>query len=218
MCLWVIVPVKPFNRAKSRLAPVLSPTERERFAERMFRHTLEVIAQVPKVSGTLVVSRDTKVLAIARDCGAKTIQESGTPELNAALTRASEVISAWGCNSSLVMPADLPLIAPEDIMQIIELGRDYPSIVIATDPAQNGTNVLYMRPPGVIPYTYGEGSYVRHIEAARKEGVAVHVYESERLMLDIDVPEDLTRYTVLAERMGMQPLHLTPQDELTEMN
>jgi len=54
----------------------------------MFRHSLEVMTSVKQIAGVLVVSRDTKALAIAHDYHVKTVLESGAPELNAALLRA----------------------------------------------------------------------------------------------------------------------------------
>ena len=57
MSVWTIVPVKPLKRAKSRLAEVLSPAERMELAEKLLRHTLATVQQVPEITGTLVISR-----------------------------------------------------------------------------------------------------------------------------------------------------------------
>lgn len=194
MSVWAIIPVKPFIRAKSRLADVLSPEERQQLAETMLRHVIGVVRDVPAVTGTLVISRDPKALAIARDCGAQTVQESGTPELNAALARATSVIASWGGGAVLVLPADLPFIAPDDVVQMVELGTESKTVVIATDRNEDGTNAMLVRPPGLIPYAYGTGSYRRHVMSAHFAGAVLKVYESERLMVDIDTPEDLAYY------------------------
>ena len=108
--IWVIIPVKPLRLAKSRLAKVLTPEEREIFSETMLRHILEVVQSVPQITGTLVISRDNHALTLAREYGAKTVQESGTPELNDALLRATSIIASWRSEALLVLPADLPLI------------------------------------------------------------------------------------------------------------
>lgn len=194
MSIWAIIPVKPLTRAKSRLAEVLSPHEREQLAETLFRRVVTVVKSVPAIAGTLVISRDTRVLSIARDLGVNTVQESGTPELNNALMRATQVVKGWRGEAVLVLPADLPLVAAEDITAIIALGREDQSVVIATDFNEDGTNALLIRPPGLIPYAYGSGSYSRHIQLARDVGADVTVYRSERLALDIDTPADLEAY------------------------
>lgn len=194
MSVWAIIPVKPLVRAKSRLQSVLNVEERQQLAERLLRHVIQVVKQTPGLTGALVISRDTRALALARDAGAHTVQESGAPELNSALMRATQVIAGWRGGAVLILPADLPLIAPEDIAHILELGEANNTVVIATDEREDGTNALFIRPPGLIPYAYGPGSYARHIQLAQERGATVHVVRSERLMLDIDVPADLERY------------------------
>lgn len=201
MGIWAIIPVKPLNRAKSRLAQVLSPQEREQLAELMLRHVLGVVRNVPQIMGTLVISRDSRALAIAREFGARTVQESGAPELNNALMRATQVVARWKSEAVLILPADLPLIAEEDITAIIDLGHYNQTIVISTDQNEDGTNALFIRPPGVIDYAYGTGSFHRHTEMAKEAGADVKVYRSPRLLLDIDLPSDLEAYRELA-KMG----------------
>jgi len=191
MTIWTIIPVKPLRLAKSRLAEVLTPEQRQRFAEVMLRHVLQVVNSVPSVSGTLVISRDNRALALARDFGAKTVQESGSPELNAALMRATQIVASWRAESVLILPADLPLIEPQDVAQIVHLGDEMPSVVISTDRNHDGTNALLVRPPGLFDYSYGTGSYERHILRARAAGASIQTYDSARLAHDIDLPEDI---------------------------
>jgi 2-phospho-L-lactate/phosphoenolpyruvate guanylyltransferase len=205
MGVWAIIPVKPLNRAKSRLSQVLTPEQRYQLAETMLRHVLGVIQSVPQVLGTLVISRDNKALAIAREYGARTVQESGAPELNTALMRATQVVARWKGSAVLILPADLPLLSGEDIVSMIHLsGRSSPSVVLATDQHEDGTNAMFVRPPGLIEYAYGTGSYARHKQFAQDAGADIHVYHSERLLLDIDVPADLQSYNELIQTGGIQ--------------
>lgn len=203
MTLWTIIPVKPLRLAKSRLATVLTPEQRQRFAETMLRHVLAVVREVPQISGTLVISRDNRALTIAREYGAKTVQESGAPELNVALLRASQIVASWRGDAVLVLPADLPMIQPADVNGILQAAAGERSLVIATDRNHDGTNALYLRPPDLIPFAYGVGSFERHQALARSVGVQPVVYQSERLLYDIDVPEDITGfYHLLSHRTG----------------
>jgi 2-phospho-L-lactate guanylyltransferase len=142
------------------------------------------------------------VLTIAREYNAKTVQESGQPELNAALMRATHILHSWHSDAVLVLPADLPLVEPQDVAGVIRAaGHDYESVVLATDRNKDGTNALFIRPPGLIPYAFGPGSYQRHAVMARDAGAAVAVYESERLLYDIDLPEDIANfYRILRRR------------------
>ncbi len=193
MSLWAIIPVKPLKFAKSRLSAVLLPEERYLLAQAMFRHVLSVLMQARAVTGALVISRDTKALAIARELGAKTLQEGADSNLNPALLRATMVLKTWRADAVLILPADLPFINNDDIAQMIRLSTER-SLVIATDSEQDGTNALLVRPPGAIDYAFGAGSFARHIAAAEQNDIAVQRYESPRIQLDIDVPADLRSY------------------------
>ncbi len=193
MSLWAIIPVKPLKNAKSRLAPVLSPEQRFELAQAMLRHVLSVTTTIQQVTGALVISRDSKALAIARELGAKTLQESATSNLNPALMRATMVVKSWRADGVLVLPADLPFISAEDLRGMIQLASEQ-SIVIATDNARDGTNALLVRPAGAIDFEYGAGSFARHLRHAEAAKLQAFIYESDRLALDIDVPADLERY------------------------
>jgi 2-phospho-L-lactate guanylyltransferase len=212
MNIWAIVPIKPFNRAKSRLAKVLRPEQRESLAERMFRHTLEVLTSVKQIAGVMVISRDHGALAIARDFGVHTVQESGAPELNAALLRASQVIGSQGVDGVFVLPADIPFVAAEDIQEILHLGRYNTTVVLAPDARDEGTNALLVVPPGFIPFAFGVRSFRRHMMLAEGAGATVKVYRSDRIALDIDTPDDLATYYRLIEQGA--PLE-NPADELS---
>ncbi len=199
MSLWAIIPVKPLKNAKSRLAPALLPGQRFELAQAMFRHVLSVTTTIQQVTGVLVISRDTKALAIAREFGAKTLHEGAFSNLNPALLRATMVVKSWRADAVLILPADLPFINVEDIRAMIQMA-DARSLVIATDRGRDGTNALLVRPPGAIEYEYGIGSYGRHIRLAEAAGLGVSVYRSERMALDIDVPGDLKDYQDILAR------------------
>ncbi len=206
MSLWAIIPVKPLQNAKSRLSAVLLPGQRYELAHAMYRHVLSVVTTIRYVTGVMVISRDTKALAIAREMGAKTIQESADSDLNPALLRATAVVKSWRADAVLILPADLPFVHADDVRAMIRLSQER-SVVIASDSHADGTNALLVRPPGLIEYQYGEASFGKHIENARRIGANVLHYYSERLALDIDFPQDLKSYhRILAHgRFGHLP-------------
>jgi 2-phospho-L-lactate guanylyltransferase len=192
--IWAIVPLKPLSRTKSRLSPVLSQAQREKLSEQIFVNTLITLKKVKGIGGVLVVSRDTAALALARQHEVQTVQESGAPELNDALTRATEVVRLWNAQGVLIVPADIPLLRVHDLENMLALSGDWPEIVIAPDRHERGTNALLVRPPGLIPYRYGGASFPRHIAEAEAVGAAVQVYRSFNLGLDLDTPIDLEVY------------------------
>jgi len=191
MALWAIVPVKPLRRGKSRLAGMLSEDERTILNQDLLEHTLKVLTDLKELDQVLVVSRDPHALTIARNHGAKTVQEDGQPQLNTALARATVVAQVHSIRGILVLPADLPLLTPDDVIALIDRAAKPPVVVIAPDRHGKGTNALLMVPAGQIEYDFGEDSFQRHCERARKSGARLEIVELPSLGLDLDLPEDL---------------------------
>lgn len=209
MSIWAIVPVKPLNRSKSRLAPVLDIKQREALSREILERTLRTLTGVPGIGGVIVVSRDTAALSLARRFNAQTLQESGNPELNASLTFATAAATGFNPSGVLLLASDIPLMQPADIEQMLALARYSPAVVIAADRRHEGTNAMLVRPPGLFPYQFGEGSLQRHIDAAEAASATVHVYTSPTMGLDVDVPADLDLYReMLVERELSEPLWL----------
>lgn len=191
MTLWAIVPVKPLSRGKSRLAAALNEEQRSKLNEDLLAHTLQTLSEIKEFEQILVVSRDTHALTIARNHGARTVREDGKPHLNTALTRATVVAKVYGTSNVLVLPVDLPLLTRDDVLALLEKADQPPVVVIAPDRHQRGTNAMLVSPAGLIEYDFGEDSFRRHCEAARKAGARLEVVNLPSLALDLDVPEDL---------------------------
>ncbi|HQV93504.1 MAG TPA: 2-phospho-L-lactate guanylyltransferase [Anaerolineales bacterium] len=190
MTLWAIVPVKPLRRGKSRLAGTLNEDERTQLNRALLQHSLETLSGVPGVNEVLVVSRDPNALAIAREHGARTVQEDGTPHLNTALKRATVVAQVYATQGVLILPADLPLVTREDIQVLLDRAVKPPVVVIAPDRHGKGTNALVIAPAGLIEYDFGENSFQRHCERVKQAGARLEVVELPSLGLDLDEPED----------------------------
>ena len=191
MTLWAIVPVKPLRRGKSRLSGILTEDERTALNKELLERTLTTLSTVKELDQVLVVSRDPNALTIARNHGAKTVQEDGQPHLNTALARATVVAKVHAIRGVLILPADLPLLTQEDVITLIDRAAKPPVVVIAPDRHGKGTNALLMVPAGQIEYEFGEGSFKRHCDRAIKSGARLEIVELPSLGLDLDLPEDL---------------------------
>jgi 2-phospho-L-lactate/phosphoenolpyruvate guanylyltransferase len=214
MSIWAIVPVKPLRRGKSRLSGVLSQDERAILNKYLLSHTLETLKGVAELEHVLVVSRDPAALALARTHGARTVLENGAPHLNVALARATMVAKNYAARGVLIIPADLPLITPQDVRYMLESAKEPPVVAIAPDRRGTGTNGLLVCPVGLIQYDFGEGSFQRHCEHAQQAGVRLQVCDLSSLALDVDYPEDLALVSdeieglsEELERMSVFPLY-----------
>jgi len=192
MTIWAIVPVKPLRRGKSRLAGILNEDERAALNQQLLERTLQTLASLDGLIQPMVVSRDPQALSIARGYGAITVQEDGHPHLNTALVRATFISQASASQGVLVLPADLPLLEREDILEMLRRALNHTLVVvIAPDRHRKGTNALLTIPAGAIEYDYGEGSFERHCNRAKQMGAQLEIVERPGLALDLDLPEDL---------------------------
>jgi len=201
MPLWAIVPVKPLRRGKSRLSPVLTEEERTALNQNLLSNTLRTLKAVGRIDTIMVVSRDPRALTLAREFGARTVLENGNPELNTALKRAALVAKTYLAKEILIIPADLPLITEQDVVDFLCHAGNPPEVIISPDRRQDGTNMLYINPAGLIPFSYGTGSFAKHIAEAEKSGARVEIVESPSLGLDLDLPEDLELLRAIQEHI-----------------
>ncbi len=190
MSIWAIVPVKPFSQSKTRLAPILSPEERIGLSREFLTQALSVLTQSALIDQIVVISRDADARALARQWGAMALPEADNSDLNIALTHATDCALAEGAQAVLALPTDLPLLSAEAVSQLMDADIK-PTISIAPDRHATGTNALFIRPPGFIPYAFGAGSFQRHLALAAQAGVPARICRLSALALDIDTPEDL---------------------------
>jgi 2-phospho-L-lactate guanylyltransferase len=191
MSLCAIIPVKPLIRGKSRLSSILTVEERTKLNKQMLINMLNCVKNVSQIDSYIVISYDPTTLALAREFGAKTVQESRITSLNSALRKATAAAKAFNATMVLVLPADLPLMKKEDISSFIKHRGEPPEIVISSDYRQNGTNALLVNPIGAIDYDFGEWSFKKHIEQAERKKMHIDICNIESFKYDLDIPEDL---------------------------
>ena len=218
MSLWTIIPVKPFNEGKSRLAACISPQQRHALNRELLTRTLAAINKAHIAAQIVVVSRDSNALTVAEQAGSHALTEESLPittptarrepapdrlppsscsqadtesepQLNAALTQAALYAAARGATKILVLPTDMPNLTAEDVRTMASPRGRAPQIIIAPS-RDGGTNALMLQPAQAIPFAFGRASFQRHQRLAADAGIPVHVIESDSLLFDIDLPED----------------------------
>jgi 2-phospho-L-lactate guanylyltransferase len=170
---------------------MLSEDERADLNRRLLVHTLTILGSIPEIEHILVISRDPAALSLARNHGARTVQENGTPQLNVALARATVVVKNYHTHGVLIVPADLPLLTPEDVRLMLDHATAPPVVVVAPDRHKEGTNCLLICPVGLIEYEFGPGSFQKHCAQAIRAGARLEIVDLPSLALDMDLPEDL---------------------------
>lgn len=185
----VVIPVRSFEGAKSRLGAVLDAEERRDLVERLLRRGVDAALATPGVAEVLVVSPDPEVLAVAAAAGARPVLQSSRG-LNPALQEARD--AAPGAVRMLVIPGDLPTVSPAALASLLAAGNAVgsPSVVLATDRHGRGTNALLLDPPDVIDPAFGGDSRAGHAWLASSADAAF-VEVPGVLSLDVDTADDL---------------------------
>lgn len=188
--MWVVVPVKRFSNAKSRLAPLLSAAERESLAQAMLHDVLAALAGSRRVAGILVVSHEVRARYAVERVGGLFVEENGTG-LSSAIGQAAQWLATHGQRGMLMVPGDVPLIDPRDVDQLIASHGGGPAVTVVPDREHDGTNGLAVSPADVIDFHFGRGSFMLHRDAALGAGLEPGVLELASFALDVDNPLDL---------------------------
>lgn len=191
----MIVPVKELNGAKSRLSPILADAERKEFCLKMLEDVLGAVKPVEQAHQTVVTSKDSIVLEVAKDFDAISLQEREA-SLNQAVSEAISWCVRRRARYALILPADIPLVTPTDLSRMLYFGRNA-RMVVSPSRDGGGTNALLLAPPNVCPTCYGPCSFQRHVAEALRRDVSLRVMRSPRISLDIDTVEDLSYFLSL---------------------
>lgn len=180
----VLVPVKAFHLAKLRLAPALSPEGRQELARAMATQVVRSAGELP----VAVVCDDDVVAAWATSLGARVIWAPGRG-LNGAVQEGVRQLVELGVSHVVVAAGDLPLATD------LEWVAGFAGVTLVPDRHEDGTNVVGLPAGTPFTFSYGPGSFSRHLEEAHRAGCPVRVVRSSPLAWDVDVPEDLAAIT-----------------------
>jgi 2-phospho-L-lactate guanylyltransferase len=184
------------------LNAILSKEARHELNTRLFIQTIRLVSQSKNIDNCLVISSDPEVIRIGKGCGAEMLEETNPKGLNAALRLGTEFAMAQSVDRIMIIPADLPLLNPSDIDLLTSESCVSPVIVLAPDRHHKGTNALVSSPPGIIQYSFGEGSFAVHQNQARESGADLRIVDTLSLALDLDTPDD---YYLLMASENLKP-------------
>lgn len=190
---WALLPVKSRMVAKSRLACALPPGGRQALQRAMLTDMLNALSRTRTLEGIAVISGDRCSGETARRHGAIFIREMPeTGNLNRAIEIGVRQLQLAGASIIAVIPADLPLIDAAEIDRAVREAARLNARVVVPDRHGEGTNALVF-PAGLAPqFEFGPGSFQRHL--SREGTVPAVAMELRSLALDLDTPEDISRF------------------------
>ena len=182
-----VVPMKPLNRSKTRLASVLSEQQRADLSLSMFSR---VIAAANAALGVVwVVGGDDAVRDTAERLGALWREDPGE-DLNDSLSIAFDEACKKGL-SPIYLPADLPFVTAADIEKVVQASGGGETLTLSPAQQDGGTNAMLVPQCMSFPPLLGKDSFSLHERQAASQGIPYAVCLSEGLGLDLDTPDDL---------------------------
>jgi 2-phospho-L-lactate guanylyltransferase len=195
---WAILPLKTFRLAKQRLAGVLAVHERHALARAMAEDVLCALAASPDLAGILLVTGDPEARRLAARYGARVLLDEGERGHTVASSLGARTLAREGVAAMLQVPADLPLVTPDDVGALLAVHGEAPAITLAPSRDERGTNAVACSPPDVMPLRFGADSFVGHVRRARALGIEPQIVRRSGLALDLDTPDDLAAFLATA--------------------
>lgn len=190
--VYALVPIKPFGRAKARLAGVATPAQRRALARAMAGQALQAANAARGVERVFALCGDREGCELARRSGATPLHERGHASLSRRLMRAVDTLGAAGASAALYLASDLPGVSASDLDWLIAHHRGGVTLVAAE--RDGGTNALLCDLPRPIGFAFGPASAARHLARARRAGVAARRLRRHALARDLDTATDLDRF------------------------
>jgi 2-phospho-L-lactate/phosphoenolpyruvate guanylyltransferase len=194
MSLHILIPCKKLSDGKSRLAPILSPADRQALCTQLLNRALGLALALRPAGGIWLITPDPAARTIAADLGVATIDDGGAG-LNDALQRGRDTIieKDGAAASALILPIDLPLATAVAVGRVIGGDAD---VTIAPDAERRGTNLLHIgaRALRAFRFAFGPDSFPAHRRWTEQAGFRVAAVDDPCLAFDIDRPEDYQRW------------------------
>jgi|SRR5579863_4054316 2-phospho-L-lactate/phosphoenolpyruvate guanylyltransferase len=186
----ILVPVKNLSSAKQRLAPVLDQLARTELAQAMLHDVLTCLHGWTGRPPVAVVTSDPFAVMLARSHKFEVIPDPDNPGETGAIEMATRICVERGVESTLVIPADIPLIHSWELEDILSNAPEEGSVLVPAADGR-GTNAAFRCPANLFPLRFGNDSFKPHLEAAQATGKTCIVLSLPGIAIDIDNPEDL---------------------------
>lgn len=201
----ILVPIKNTSSAKQRLAAVLDQPSRTRLAQAMLHDVLSVLYDWKNRPGVGIVTSDPYATELATEYKFEAIPDPENPGETGAIEMATRVCMERGKDSTLVIPADIPLIQAWELEEILKHAPTEGTVLVPAGDGR-GTNAIFRRPANLFPLRFGNDSFKPHHAAAQATGKPCIVLNLPGIAVDVDNPEDLQQLVSLPGQTRAQRL------------
>jgi 2-phospho-L-lactate guanylyltransferase len=201
----ILIPVKNTATAKQRLASILDQAARTELAQAMLHDVLSVLHAWSKRPEIALVTSDSFAIELARTYNFEVVPDPENPGETAAIEMATQSCVERGIESTLVIPADIPLIQSWELEEILAHAPAQGSVLVPAADGR-GTNAAFRRPANLFPLRFGNDSFKPHHAAAQSTGKPCVVLSLPGIAVDVDSPSDLQQLISLPGQTRAQLL------------
>ncbi len=201
----ILVPVKNLAAAKQRLAAVLDQPSRTALAQAMLHDVLATLHNWKTRPAVAVVTSDPFAINLAEEYQFEVIPDPKNPGETGAIELATRICVERGIDSTLVIPADIPLIQSWELGEILKHAPAEGSVLVPAADGR-GTNAAFRRPANLFPLRFGNDSFQPHHAAAQATGKPCIVLNLPGIAVDVDNPGDLQHLISLPGETRAQQL------------
>jgi 2-phospho-L-lactate guanylyltransferase len=169
---------------------VLDQPARTELAQTMLHDVAATLAAWPRRPACALVTSDPFAIELAQQYNFEIIPDPANPGETGAIEMATRLCVSRGVDSTLIIPADIPLIEAGELEQILAHAPDEGS-VLAPAADGRGTNAAFRRPANLFPLRFGTDSFKPHLAAAQATGKPCIVLQLPGIAVDVDNPADL---------------------------
>jgi 2-phospho-L-lactate guanylyltransferase len=185
----VVVPIKAFESAKTRLSDRLDADQRACLAQASAERVLRAVADCDFVDLRLAVVDTDLAAKMARHHSFEVLQRPDLFGQSAAVSAGFSAAIKRGATNILTVSADVPLVRPKDIAEMLR--PKPPVLVMVSDREGLGTNAMRLDPATGMRLHFGPDSLAMHRREAAALELPVKVMDNPRVRLDIDTPDDI---------------------------
>lgn len=189
MRIAVIIPVKTFSKAKTRLE--LTHNKKIDICKLMLEEILQTLSISPQIAQIVVVTKDKDALKICEKFQVTTIPDKKENGVNSAVSIADKYLLENNFDASIVLPQDIPYIKTQDIDFMLKFHSPPNFVIVVPSRKFDGTNALVRMPINLMSTHYDDDSYRNHMKIAKESTRNVALVFVKRIMWDIDDMEDL---------------------------
>ena len=190
MKIGVIIPVKKFSDSKNRLSSVLTLEEKKELVRCMLFDVCDVLIKSSYLNGIAIVTSENEIVQYENYEKIIHLKESHNSGVNNAVEIGNQYFMKEGFDATIVIPGDIPLIDNQVLDKLFgQVNKN--QVIITPSRREDGTNLLFRNPPGIIQTSYDSNSYFTHLKMIKDNNLQYSIYLEDAIRLDLDEPEDI---------------------------